>query len=147
MSVLQTVISNLNEAYLSVVMITSADPDPYVDYYLKKQLPNLADDLRATAKLLFAEAKRLEEVVGVKGAENAYFEDVAYNLESYAENVEDLTHKGRLTNMKNDINGLSAKLSLRESASMRSAHWCEASALTSFVTFHLRICSCVRSMW
>ena len=112
MSVLQTVISNLNEAYLSVVMITSADPDPYVDYYLKKQLPNLAGDLRATAKLLFAEAKRLEEVVGVKGAENAYFEDVAYNLESYAENVEDLTHKSRLTNMKNDINGLSAKLSL-----------------------------------
>lgn len=112
MSVLQTVIADLNKAYLSVVMITSADPDPYRDYYLNKQLPNLPDDLRATAKLLFDEAKRLEEVVGVKGAENAYFEDVAYNLESYADNIGDLTYKSRLTNLKNDINGLSAKLSL-----------------------------------
>lgn len=112
MSVLQTVIANLNQLYLSIVMITSADPDPYRDYYLNKQLPNLPNDLRATAQLLFAEAKRLEEVVGSKGAENAYFEDVAYNLESYADNITDLTYKSRLTNLKNDINGLSAKLTV-----------------------------------
>lgn len=112
MSVLQAVIANLNELYLSVVMITSADPDPYRDYYLNKELPNLPDDLRANAELLFAEAKRLEEIVGIKGAENAYFEDVAYNLQTYADNIGDLTYKGKLTSLKNDINGLSAKLSV-----------------------------------
>ena len=112
MSVVQTVIANLNDLYLSIVMITSADPDPYRDYYLNKQLPNLPADLRANADMLFAEAKRLEEVVGIKGAENAYFEDVAYNLQNYADNITDLTAKSRLTNLKNDINGLSAKLSV-----------------------------------
>ncbi len=112
MSVLQTVIDNLNKLYLSIVMNTGSDPDPYRDYYLHKLLPNLPDDFKANAELLFEEAKRLEEVVGKKGAENAYFEDVAYNLISYAENIGDLTYKGRLTNFKNDINGLSAKLTV-----------------------------------
>lgn len=111
MSVLQTVIANLNELYLSIVMITSSDPDPYRDYYLEDQLPNLPDDFRANAELLFQEAARLVEIVGEKGAENAYFEDVAYNLQSYADNIVDLTYKDRITNFKNDINGLSAKLS------------------------------------
>lgn len=111
MGVLRTVIAKLNDLYLSVVMITSSDPDPYRDYYLDKQLPNLKDELKTVADQLFAEADRLEQIVGKKGAENAYFDDVAYNLVSYAENLNDLTYKGRLTNFKNDINGLSAKLS------------------------------------
>ena len=111
MGVLRTVIANLNDLYLSVIMITSSDPDPYRDYYLSKQLPNLSNDLKANAELLFAEADRLEQIVGKKGAENAYFDDVAYNLISYADNLTDLTYLNRLTNFKNDINGLSAKLS------------------------------------
>ena len=112
MGVLQTVVGNLNDLYLSIVMITSSDPDPYRDYYLDKQLPNLPEEFRKNAELLFEEAQRLEELVGHKGAENAYFEDVAYNLQSYADNIGDLTYKSRLTNFKNDINGLSAKLSV-----------------------------------
>lgn len=111
MSVLQAVVANLNDMYLSIVMLTSSSPDPYRDYYLDKLLPNLPEDFNKNAELLFAEAKRLEEIVGAKGAENAYFEDVAYNLQSYGANIGDLTYKSRLTNFKNDINGLSAKLS------------------------------------
>ncbi len=110
MGILQTVIDNLNDLYLSIVMITSSSPDQYRDYYLDKQLPHLPEEFRKNAALLHEEAARLEEVVG-KGAENAYFKDVAYNLESYADNITDLTYKGRLTYFKNDINGLSAKMS------------------------------------
>lgn len=109
MSVLSTVIADLNRLYLSVVMITSADPDEYRDYDIAKQLPNLSADLQTNAKLLAEEAKRLETTVGAKGAENAYFEDVAFNLENYAKDVEKMG-KGKLTSLKNDINGLSAKM-------------------------------------
>ncbi len=112
MSVLQTVVANLNDLYLKIIMITSSNPDPYRDYYLEKQLPELPEEFKKNAALLAEEAKRLETVVGTKGAENAYFEDVAFNLESYGENIVDLTFKDRLTNFKNDINGLSAKVSL-----------------------------------
>lgn len=109
--VLQATIDELNELYLAVVMITGSEPDTYRDYYLEKQLPNLSADLKKNADRLAAEAKRVEEIVGKRGAEGAYFEDVAYNLRSYADNIVDLTYKGRITNLKNDISGLSSKLS------------------------------------
>lgn len=111
MAVLQGAIDELNDLYLAIVMITSSEPDQYRDYYLEKQLPTLSADLKAISDRLFAEAKRVEQIVGKKGSENAYFEDVAYNLKSYSENIVDLTYKQRLTDLKNDISGLSSKLS------------------------------------
>ena len=109
-AVLRETIDELNELYLSIIMITSSEPDPYRDYYLAKQLPNLSTDLLKLSENLVDEAKRMEAIVGKKGAENAYFEDVAYNLKSYAENIVDLTYKNRVSDMKNDISGLSSKL-------------------------------------
>ena len=109
MSVLSTVIADLNRLYLNVVMITGADPDQYRDYDIAKQLPTLADELLVNSKLLEEEAKQLMTTVGAKGSESAYFEDVAFNLANYAKDVEKMG-KGKLTNLKNDINGLSAKL-------------------------------------
>ena len=109
MSVLSTVIADLNRLYLNVVMITGADPDKYRDYDIAKQLPTLADELLVNAKLMEEEAELLMTTVGAKGSESAYFEDVAFNLQSYAKDVEQLG-KGKLTKLKNDINGLSAKL-------------------------------------
>ena len=109
MSVLSTVIADLNRLYLNIVMITSADPDEYRDYGIAKQLPTLADELLVNAKLMEEEAQLLMTTVGAKGSESAYFEDVAFNLQSYAKDVEQLG-KDKLTKLKNDINGLSAKL-------------------------------------
>ncbi len=111
MSVLQTCVNNLNELYLSIIMITGSDPDKYRDYYLTKLLPELPGELKENAELLFREADRLVEVVGEKGRETAYFEDIAYNLISYADNIMDLTFKQRLTDLKNDISSLGAKMS------------------------------------
>ncbi len=110
MSVMQTCINNLNDLYLSIVMITSSEPDKYRDYYLNKLLPDLPEQLRANADMLFAEAERLIGVVGGKGRETAYFEDIAYNLQSYADNIGDITYKNRLADLKNDISSLSAKM-------------------------------------
>lgn len=111
MAVLQAAIDQLNDLYLAIVMITSSEPDQYRDYYLEEQLPNLPSDLKKIANSLSNEAKRIEQIVGKKGSENAYFEDVAYNLNSYADDIVGLTYKQRLTNLKNDISGLSSKLS------------------------------------
>ena len=111
MSVLRNVIADLNDLYLSVIMITGSDPDPYRDYYLERLLPNLSTNLKANATLMFEEAERLVDIVGSRGSETAFFENVAYNLESYADNIVDLTYKSRITNLKNDISSLSAKLS------------------------------------
>lgn len=118
MGVLQTTIDNLNDLYLSVIMITGSEPDAYRDYYLEKQLPNLSADLKENAALLLEEATRLEEITGSRGAETAFFEDIAYNLQSYADNITDLTYKGRITNFKNDISSLSAKLAVYQETAL-----------------------------
>ncbi len=110
MNVLQSCINRLNDLYLSIIMITGSEPDKYRDYYLNKLLPDLPADLQQCADMLFAEAQRMIETVGTKGEETAYFEDIAYNLVSYAQNIPDLTFKSRITNLKNDISSLSAKL-------------------------------------
>ncbi|MBO5198924.1 MAG: extracellular solute-binding protein [Lachnospiraceae bacterium] len=111
LDVLQTVITNLNELYLSVIMVTSSNPDPYRDYYVAKNFPNLADQLTENANLLFAEANRLIETVGERGSEAAFMEDIAYDLVNYAENVENLTYKGRIEDLKTNITSLSTKVS------------------------------------
>jgi len=111
MDVLQNVITNLNECYLSVIMITGSDPDKYRDYYLKDLLPELPEALKENAAMLFAEAEHLIQVVGGKGQSTAILEDVAYNLESYAADIESLTTEGRVASLKNDITTLSSKLS------------------------------------
>lgn len=111
MGVLQTCIDNLNDIYLSIIMISGNDPDIYRDYFLGRQLPDLPDKLKENADLLFAEAKKLIEITGGKGSETAVLEDIAYNLMSYAEDVEDFTHKDRIGDLKDDINSLSSKLS------------------------------------
>ncbi len=108
--VLQTAINRLNDLYLSIVMVTGSEPDKYRDYYLAKQLPTLSDDLNAVADLLFAEAERLISVVGARGQETAFFEDIGYDLNSYAANITDITFKNRLENLKNNITSLSAKM-------------------------------------
>ncbi len=109
-SVMQNCVNDLNELYLSIIMITGSEPDKYRDYYLSSLLPNLEGDLREIAQMLFDEAERLIQVVGEKGKETAYFESIAYNLVSYADNIMDLTFKSRVTNLKNDISSLSAKM-------------------------------------
>lgn len=110
MDVLRNSIDELNDLYLSIIMITSSDPDPLRDYYLSTLLPNLPGDFKAAAQILFDEAERLVEVVGVKGKETAAFENVAYDLISYAENIGDLTYKSRIDDLKNNISTLSSKM-------------------------------------
>lgn len=111
LDVLQTVISNLNELYLSVIMITGSDPDPYRDYYMSSLFPDLPEQLLENADILFEESERLIETVGEKGSESAFLENIAYDLAGYAKNIGDLTYKGRITNLKTNITSLSAKMS------------------------------------
>ena len=110
LDVLQTVISNLNDLYLSVIMVTSSDPDPYRDYYVARNFPNLVGQLTENANILSEEANRLIETVGERGSESAFLEDIAYDLLTYAENVENLTYKGWIQNLKTNITSLSTKV-------------------------------------
>lgn len=83
--VLQSCVADLNDLYLSIMMITSSDPDPFRDYYLDRRIPGIAQRFEENAQLLFDEAKRLIEITGKRGSESVLLEDTAYQLVSYAE--------------------------------------------------------------
>ena len=91
-------------------MITGAEPDVYRDYYLDKTLPDLANQLKKAVQILQDEVDRLIEVVGKRGEETSYMEDVIYDLTSIAENVDSLTYNSRLSDLKNIISGLAEKM-------------------------------------
>lgn len=100
----------LNEQYLSVVMVTGAEPDIYRDYFLEKTLPDLVPQLTKATDLLKNEIEHLIAIVGERGAETSYFEDVIYDLESIANNIESLTYNSKLSTLKDIISGLAEKM-------------------------------------
>ena len=110
-SVLQTCVQELNDLYLSIMMITGRDPDRFRDYYLERRIPDIRERFTTNSERLMAEAQRLIALTGKRGSESVLLEDTALKLVSYAEDVESLTSKGRLTNFKSDLTSLSNKAS------------------------------------
>ncbi len=107
---LQICIDELNELYLDIMMITGSEPDPNRDYYLKKSIPDITERFTENANAILAEMQRLTDELGMKGSEMATYENVAYQLLSYGENVASLTTDGRLSTFQSDIVTLSSKL-------------------------------------
>lgn len=115
--VLQSCVQDLNDLYLSIMMITGSDPDPFRDYYLDRRIPGIAQRFQENAQLLFDEAERLIAITGKRGSESVLLEDTAYQLVSYAEDIESLTASSRLEKFKSNITSLSTKMSsLQEQA-------------------------------
>lgn len=56
LSEMNSIISNLNQSYLNILMIVGASPDPYRDYGFEKLLPN-------TMSLLKEQKKQLDQVI------------------------------------------------------------------------------------
>lgn len=108
---LQKCVNSLNNLYLDIIAITGSTPDTNRDYYLEEQLPDLKKTLKSNAKTLFGEAERLSKKIGLKGSETAVLEDVAYQLESYAGNINSLTNNSRLDKLRENITTLSSKMS------------------------------------
>lgn len=109
-SVFENVSALLNDQYLAVLMITGSEPDPYKDYYLDKALPDLVPNLRQACDILQGEVNRLIRVVGKRGAETAYIEDVIFDLGEMADNIGSLTYNSRLSALKDIISGMSQKM-------------------------------------
>lgn len=109
LDVLKSCLSLMNELYLDIIEITGSAPDTNRDYYLEDLLPDISDRFNVIADKLFAEAKRLSKIMDGKGAEIAVIEDVAYQLESYADNIDSLTNNDRISSFNSNITTLSAK--------------------------------------
>lgn len=110
LDVMKSCVNEMNSLYLDIVEITSSEPDTNRDYYLDDLMPNISERFIKISKKLFAEAERLSKLMDGKGAEIAVFEDIAYQLESYANNIDSLTNNSRITNFSSNITTLSSKI-------------------------------------
>jgi len=104
---------DLSQLYTKIVMITSPNPDPYRDYLLEQNIPDLIDTLLKNAKLLRENAEKIRKIGGEKASEAATLETVAIQLEGMAKEPETIAQ--RLQRYRDNLSSLSAwVLTIRE---------------------------------
>lgn len=100
-------ISDMNEYYRKIIMISGSTPDTLRDYKFEKQIPDLIDTFLDIAERLKEQKESLISLAGGKsGSSVSQLERMIIDLESMAEKPEKIASK--LSTYKNDISGLSA---------------------------------------
>ena len=104
---------SLNTLYRRIIMITGVSPDPYNDYYLHREIPELLNTLQQVSNNLEANAKTLEEITGNAGNLASGLNDIIRQLRSFYEKP--LTIPTRLDSFRSNISVLAELvLSLKE---------------------------------
>lgn len=99
------IVSRLNEVYRKIVAVTGTVPDPYRDYYLEDDIPDLLETFRSIADEisdLQADFERMAK--GDKGNQVAFLDDIVRQLNSFCEKPQ--TIQTRLNQFKNNISSL-----------------------------------------
>lgn len=102
--VLSNAQKRLNEMYRKIIMITSVQPDPYRDYTLETDIPELLSVFSSVAEELEAESAHLTEITGSSGSEAALIDRLAEQLKSFVE--EPYTIASRLSKYRDNVSGL-----------------------------------------
>lgn len=98
----------LNAIYRKIVMVTGADPDPYIDYMLEREIPDLVQRLTMSRDMLVAELALFEEVLGSRGSEAATLERLIVQIESFLQKP--FTIPERLKTFRENISSLASWL-------------------------------------
>ncbi|MFC4388607.1 extracellular solute-binding protein [Gracilibacillus marinus] len=100
----ETSILELNELYRKILMITGAVPDPYRDYQLEKQIPDLLEKFEQQANTLREVAEELERVTGETSDQTAILNTIEYQLRDFVIRPE--TIQRRLDSFKINVGSL-----------------------------------------
>ena len=103
---LNDTIGDLNELYLKIIMITSAKPDPYIDYFLDRQISDLIPTLQRSSDAVKQVGAYITDRGAVSGNELSILEKAVDFLDSIIEKPDDL--KKRLTQYKDMISTLAS---------------------------------------
>lgn len=96
----------LNDLYRRIIMITGANPDPFQDYYLEDEIPDLLDTLKEVKDSLKKQADYIEEHVGASSSGASTLNEVAARLESFLKAPDSLPV--RLEQFRESVTSLSA---------------------------------------
>lgn len=99
-------VGNLNRIYRKIIMVTGTTPDAYRDYYLDREIPSLAQDLKAERDRLSSEYEHLLATYGGRDGDTANIERLVVQLDSFLEDFETIPQ--RLKTFNDNISSLSS---------------------------------------
>lgn len=91
----------INAMYRKILMITGNVPDPYRDYQLDKQIPDMTTVFREQSEILSSVSEELVRLTGEKSDKTAILNKTAYQLADLAEKPE--TVQKRLSQFKINV--------------------------------------------
>ncbi|WP_036717760.1 extracellular solute-binding protein [Paenibacillus harenae] len=96
----------INAMYRKILMITGNVPDPYRDYQLNKQIPDMVEVFQKQSDLLYAVSEELVRLTGEKSDKTAVLNKMAYQLADLAKKPESV--QKRLAQFKINVGSLGA---------------------------------------
>lgn len=97
-------IFHLNRAYRKILMVTSANPDPYRDYQLDKLMPDVIELMAEQGQILDELAAQLRDYTGERGTQSAILTQMAYQLTDMA--AKPHTIHRRMNSFKENVSAL-----------------------------------------
>lgn len=103
----------LNQIYRRIIMITGVTPDPYNDYFLHTEIPEMVPEFQKIINNLTENAKYLEAQAGTSGSEVSGIYDIVRQLQSFLDKPNTIPQ--RLDSYKSNLSTLAELLlSLRD---------------------------------
>ena len=82
-------VTRINEIYITILQISGTSPDPYMDYFYYKRIPDEIADMNVLANRLYAVSEQIQEISGGKSSSaTATIENVARVLKDMASDSE-----------------------------------------------------------
>jgi ABC-type glycerol-3-phosphate transport system substrate-binding protein len=100
----QSSMLEMNRIYRKVLVITSADPDPFRDYQLGKRIPEMADVFRRQSDVLYTVAEKLRTITGEKSDKTAILYMLAKEMRDFADKPDSVP--SNLKQFKTDVGSL-----------------------------------------
>ncbi len=104
----QSSMLELNRIYRKILVITSADPDPFRDYQLGKRIPEMADVFAKQSDILYTVAEELRVMTGEKSDKTAILYMLTRELQDFAKDTDSVPRK--LKQFKIDVGSLGSWL-------------------------------------
>lgn len=101
-----SIVTELNELYHSIIMITGTSPDIYRDYNLAKSIPNLVSDMNSLADRLDNQMKSIKSITSDSATQAVSLTTLADQLRELAQRPK--TISDRLSNFYSNISAVSA---------------------------------------
>ena len=81
-------LTNMNDMYLQILMITGPTPDQYRDYAFERLIPTVLEGLQKESENLYAISDELVSIIGQRGQNSVILDKIALQMQKMGENTD-----------------------------------------------------------